>query len=251
MLRSLAIIPAGSSAYAMRLLHSFSDCVFHGDMGNAGDAFSSTFVGKYGFGHCDLNLPQSQLFAGRYGKQTIWNIILKTPTSTSLSRPTSGVTTYKPKTRKHISWWELWSAWWRVNTYFHHAHWVSLQSFPCLNLNKSFIKQIVKRMPLVFEDHLKCSSGFTWHLPLRKRSTYFVTRIANLVLLYGLRDFWSGITGIKVHRDSQWDRASRNLWQTSLQFFLIGWWKLTSVWKEYENEINRHSILWLWVKWIE
>lgn len=74
-------------------------------------------------------------------------------------------------------------------------------------------------MPLVFEDHLKCSSGFTWHLPLRKRSTYFVTRIANLVLLYGLRDFWSGITGIKVHRDSQWDRASRNLWQTSLQFF--------------------------------
>ena len=50
-------------------------------------------------------------------------------------------------------------------------------------------KQIVKRMPLVFEDHLKCSSGFTWHLPLRKRSTYFVTRIANLVLLYGLRDF--------------------------------------------------------------
>ncbi|WP_333949403.1 hypothetical protein, partial [Escherichia coli] len=39
--------------------------------GNAGDAFSSTFVGKYGFGHCDLNLPQSQLFAGRYGKQTI------------------------------------------------------------------------------------------------------------------------------------------------------------------------------------
>lgn len=26
--------------------------------------FSSTFVGKYGFGHCDLNPPQSQLFAG-------------------------------------------------------------------------------------------------------------------------------------------------------------------------------------------
>ena len=32
-LRSLAIIPADSSAYAMRLLHSFSDCVFPGDMG--------------------------------------------------------------------------------------------------------------------------------------------------------------------------------------------------------------------------
>ena len=118
-------------------------------------------------------------------------------------------------------------------------------------LNKLFIKHIVKRKSLVFEDHRKCSSGFTWHLPLRKRSTYFVTRIANLVLLYGLRDFWSGITGIKVHHDSQWNWASRNLWQTSLQFFLIGWWKRTSVWKEYENEINRHSILWLWVKWIE
>ena len=48
---------------------------------------------------------------------------------------------------------------------------------------------IVKRKSLVCEDHRKCSSGFTWHLPLRKRSTYFVTRIANLVLLYGLRDF--------------------------------------------------------------
>ncbi|MGT7515875.1 hypothetical protein ACRW4M_21355, partial [Escherichia coli] len=32
--------------------------------------FSSTFVGKYSFGHYDLNLPQSQPFAGRYGKQT-------------------------------------------------------------------------------------------------------------------------------------------------------------------------------------
>ncbi|MGT8894431.1 hypothetical protein ACVV4J_11225 [Escherichia coli] len=39
-------------------------------MGNAGDAFSSTSVGKYGFGHYDLNPPQSQLLAGRYGKQT-------------------------------------------------------------------------------------------------------------------------------------------------------------------------------------
>ena len=28
--------------------------------------FSSTFVGKYSFGHYDLNLPQSQPFAGRY-----------------------------------------------------------------------------------------------------------------------------------------------------------------------------------------
>lgn len=51
--------------------------------------------------------------------------------------------------------------------------------------------------------------------------------------------FWSGITGIKVHHDSQWNWASRNLWQTSLQFFLIGWWKRTSVWKEYENEIKQ------------
>lgn len=134
MLRSLAII----SAWFVSLRHEivtflFQTVYFLEIWGNAGDAFSSTFVGKYGFGHCDLNLPQSQLFAGRYGKQPIWNIILKTPTSTSLSRSTSGVTTYKPKTRKHISWWELWSAWWRVNTYFHHAHWVSLQSFPCLD----------------------------------------------------------------------------------------------------------------------
>ena len=56
----------------------------------------------------------------------------ETPASTSLSRSTSGVTSYKPQTRKHISWWELCSAWWRVNTYFHHAHWVILQIFPCL-----------------------------------------------------------------------------------------------------------------------
>lgn len=106
---------------------------YPGDMGNAGDAFSSTSVGNYGFGHYDLNLPQSQLLAGRYGKQTKWNIILKTPTSTSLSRSTSGVTSYKPQTKKHISWWELCSAWWRVNPYFHQAHWVILQSFLCLD----------------------------------------------------------------------------------------------------------------------
>ena len=134
MLRSLAIIPAWFVSLRHEIVTFLFQTVYFLEIwGNAGDAFSSTFVGKYGFGHCDLNLPQSQLFAGRYGKQPIWNIILKTPTSTSLSRSTSGVTTYKPKTRKHISWWELWSAWWRVNTYFHHAHWVSLQSFPCLD----------------------------------------------------------------------------------------------------------------------
>lgn len=127
MLRSLAIIPAWFVSLRHEIVTFLFQTVYFLEIwGNAGDAFSSTFVGKYGFGHCDLNLPQSQLFAGRYGKQPIWNIILKTPTSTSLSRSTSGVTTYKPKTRKHISWWELWSAWWRVNTYFHHAHWVSL-----------------------------------------------------------------------------------------------------------------------------
>lgn len=134
MLRSLAIIPAWFVSLRHEIVTFLFQTVYFLEIwGNAGDAFSSTFVGKYGFGHCDLNLPQSQLFAGRYGKQPIWNIILKTPTSTSLSRSTSGVTTYKPKTKKHISWWELWSAWWRVNTYFHHAHWVSLQSFPCLD----------------------------------------------------------------------------------------------------------------------
>ena len=132
-LRSLAIIPGWFVSLRHEIVTFLFQTVYFLEIwGNAGDAFSSTFVGKYGFGHCDLNLPQSQLFAGRYGKQPIWNIILKTPTSTSLSRSTSGVTTYKPKTRKHISWWELWSAWWRVNTYFHHAHWVSLQIFPCL-----------------------------------------------------------------------------------------------------------------------
>lgn len=133
-LRSLAIIPGWFVSLRHEIVTFLFQTVYFLEIwGNAGDAFSSTFVGKYGFGHCDLNLPQSQLFAGRYGKQPIWNIILKTPTSASLSRSTSGVTTYKPKTKKHISWWELWSAWWRVNTYFHHAHWVSLQSFPCLD----------------------------------------------------------------------------------------------------------------------
>ena len=72
MLRSLAIIPA----WFVSLRHGivtflFQTVYFLEIWGNAGDAFSSTFVGKYGFGHCDLNLPQSQLFAGRYGKQPI------------------------------------------------------------------------------------------------------------------------------------------------------------------------------------
>lgn len=128
-LRSLAIIPG----WFVSLRHEIVTFLYPGDMGNAGDDFSSTFVGKYSFGHYDLNLPQSQPFAGRYGKQTKWNIILKTPTSISLSRSTSEVTSYKPQTRKHISWWELCSAWWRVNTDLHQAHWVSLQSFPCLD----------------------------------------------------------------------------------------------------------------------
>lgn len=66
-LRSLAIIPADSSAYAMRLLHSFLSWRYGGTQEMI---FSSTFVGKYSFGHYDLNLPQSQPFAGRYGKQT-------------------------------------------------------------------------------------------------------------------------------------------------------------------------------------
>ncbi len=37
--------------------------------------------------------------------------------------------------------------------YFHQAHCVSLQSFPCLDSKKLFIKQIFKRRSLVFEDH--------------------------------------------------------------------------------------------------
>lgn len=129
-LRSLAIIPG----WFVSLRHEIVTFLFILEIwGTQEMIFSSTFVGKYSFGHYDLNLPQSQPFAGRYGKQTKWNIILKTPTSTSLSRSTSEVTSYKPQTRKHISWWELCSAWWRVNTYFHHTHWVNLQSFPCLD----------------------------------------------------------------------------------------------------------------------
>lgn len=55
--------------------------------------------------------------------------------------------------------------------------------------NKLLIKHMIKQQSLVCEGLRKCSFGFTWHLLLRKISTYFVTRIANLVLLYGLRDF--------------------------------------------------------------
>lgn len=127
-LRSLAIIPG----WFVSLGHEIVTFLLSWRYGERRRRFSSTSVGKYGFGHYDLNPPQSQLLAGRYGKQTNWNIILKTPASTSLSRSTSGVTSYKPQTKKHISWWELCSAWWRVNTYFHQAHWVSLQSFLCL-----------------------------------------------------------------------------------------------------------------------
>lgn len=67
-LRSLAIIPADSSAYAMRLLHSFLSWRYGGTQEMI---FSSTFVGKYSFGHYDLNLPDSQLFAGWYGNKRI------------------------------------------------------------------------------------------------------------------------------------------------------------------------------------
>ena len=65
-LRSLAIIPA----WFVSLGHEIVTFLFILEIwGNAGDSFSSTLVGKYGFGHCDLNLPQSQLFAGLFGKQ--------------------------------------------------------------------------------------------------------------------------------------------------------------------------------------
>lgn len=66
-LRSLAIIPA----WFVSLRHEIATFLFILEIwGNAGDAFSSTFIGKYSFGHYVLNLLQSQLFAGRYGKQT-------------------------------------------------------------------------------------------------------------------------------------------------------------------------------------
>ncbi|EPJ3339260.1 TPA: hypothetical protein ACG7FC_005269, partial [Escherichia coli] len=66
-LRSLAIIPG----WFVSLGHEIVTFLFILEIwGNAGDAFSSTSVGKYGFGHYDLNPPQSQLLAGRYGKQT-------------------------------------------------------------------------------------------------------------------------------------------------------------------------------------
>ncbi|MFY1004747.1 hypothetical protein ACNF5F_25185, partial [Escherichia coli] len=64
-LRSLAIIPG----WFVSLGHEIVTFLFILEIwGNAGDAFSSTSVGKYGFGHYDLNPPQSQLLAGRYGK---------------------------------------------------------------------------------------------------------------------------------------------------------------------------------------
>lgn len=66
---------------------------------------------------------------------------------------------------------------------------LACKSFLVYTSNKLLIKQIIKQQSLVCEGLRKCSSGFTWHLLLRKISTYFVTRIANLVLLYGLRDF--------------------------------------------------------------
>lgn len=66
MLRSLAIIPAWFVSLRHEIVTFLFQTVYFLEIwGNAGDAFSSTFVGKYGFGHCDLNLPQSQLFAGR------------------------------------------------------------------------------------------------------------------------------------------------------------------------------------------
>ena len=70
-LRSLAIITGWFVSLSHEIVTFLFQTVYFLEIwGNAGDAFSSTFVGKYGFGHCDLNPPQSQLFAGRYGKQT-------------------------------------------------------------------------------------------------------------------------------------------------------------------------------------
>ena len=66
-LRSLAIIPA----WFVSLGHEIVTFLFILEIwGTQEMIFSSTFVGKYSFGHYDLNLPQSQPFAGRYGKQT-------------------------------------------------------------------------------------------------------------------------------------------------------------------------------------
>lgn len=69
-LRSLAIIPG----WFVSLGHEIVTFLFILEIwGTQEMIFSSTFVGKYSkysFGHYDLNLPQSQPFAGRYGKQT-------------------------------------------------------------------------------------------------------------------------------------------------------------------------------------
>ncbi|HBA6678848.1 TPA: hypothetical protein J2L08_004240 [Escherichia coli] len=66
-LRSLAIIPG----WFVSLDHEIVTFLFIMEIwGKQETIFSSASVGKYGFGHYDLNLPQSQLFAGRYGKQT-------------------------------------------------------------------------------------------------------------------------------------------------------------------------------------
>lgn len=71
MLRSLAIIPAWFVSLRHEIVTFLFQTVYFLEIWERRRRFSSTFVGKYGFGHCDLNLPQSQLFAGRYGKQTI------------------------------------------------------------------------------------------------------------------------------------------------------------------------------------
>ena len=74
-LRSLAIIPADSSAYAMRLLHSFLSWRYGGTQEMI---FSSTFVGKYSFGHYDLNLPRAI-------RQT--NYLKHHPENTNINKP--------------------------------------------------------------------------------------------------------------------------------------------------------------------
>lgn len=61
-LRSLAIIPG----WFVSLRHEIVTFLFILEIwGTQEMIFSSTFVGKYSFGHYDLNLPQSQPFAGR------------------------------------------------------------------------------------------------------------------------------------------------------------------------------------------
>ncbi len=86
-------------------------------MGERSDAFSSTSVGNYGFGHYDLNLLNHSYSPG----DTANKLSETSSENTNINKPLQidiRSDQLQAQTRKHISWWELCSAWWRVNLIF-------------------------------------------------------------------------------------------------------------------------------------